>query len=49
MSDPLEDLIRQSNDFHAQMIADNNELDLKQVHRERRVVVDSRAARFHRR
>ena len=24
-------------------------LDLKQVHRERRVVVDSRAARFHRR
>lgn len=27
MSGPLEDLIRQSNDFHAQMIADNNELD----------------------
>ncbi|MCA9015566.1 MAG: hypothetical protein KDA77_09580 [Planctomycetaceae bacterium] len=27
MVDPLEELIRQSTEFHAQMIADNNELD----------------------
>lgn len=27
MVDPLEELIRQSTEFHAQMVADNNELD----------------------
>ncbi len=27
MVDPLEELIRQSTEFHTQMIADNNELD----------------------